>query len=78
MYEIPIYGSSKPVDTTGAGDTYAAGFLYGQEKGYSIEDSGKIASILAGEIISQTGAQFSRDKSTELKEYLENNFPSNY
>ena len=76
IYEIPVYGTSKPVDTTGAGDTYASGFLYGVQKGYGVEDSGKIASILAGEIINQIGAQFSVEKSRELKRYLEKNFPT--
>ena len=55
---IPLYGSSSPVDTTGAGDTYAAGFLYGYLKGYGTERSGRMASYLAGEIISRIGAQF--------------------
>ena len=67
MYEIPLYGATKPIDTTGAGDTYAAGFLYGYEKGYSPEVSGKIASFLAGEIISQLGAQFSSEKAEDLR-----------
>lgn len=74
IYEIPVYGTNRPVDTTGAGDTYAAGFLYGVQKGYSVEDSGKIASILAGEIINQIGAQFSVKKSNELMKYLDENF----
>ncbi len=74
IYEIPVYGTNRPIDTTGAGDTYAAGFLYGVQKGYSIEDSGKIASILAGEIINQIGAQFSVEKSNELMKYLDENF----
>lgn len=69
--EIPVQGPETPVDTTGAGDTYAAGFLYGQCKGYDIERSGHIASLLAGQIIKQTGAQFSPEKSAELKKKLE-------
>ena len=71
IHEIPVQGPETPVDTTGAGDTYAAGFLYGQCKGYDIEKSGDAASLLAGQIIKQTGAQFSKEKSEELKKLLE-------
>jgi len=61
IFIIPVHGSVKPVDTTGAGDVYAAGFLYGLCKDLGIVESGRIASILAGEIISQVGAQFSEE-----------------
>lgn len=66
IYNIPLYGTSNPVDTTGAGDTYSAGFLYGYLKGYGSEKAGKIASYLAGEIISQLGAQFPLERGEEL------------
>lgn len=59
IYNIPVHGSVNPIDTTGAGDIYAAGFIYGLCKNLSIRECGKIASIMAGEIISQIGAQFS-------------------
>ncbi len=68
--QIPLYGTTKPVDTTGAGDTYAAGFLYGYIKGYSPQTAGKIASFLAGEIISQLGAQFAPERAKELSEEI--------
>lgn len=71
IYEIPLYGSSSPVDTTGAGDTYAAGFLYGYMKGYDIEKCGRIASFLAGEIIAQVGAQFSKEKINQIKKVID-------
>lgn len=74
IISIPVSGSSNPVDTTGAGDTYAAGFLYGIAKGYDVRSAGNIASYLAGEIISILGAQFPMEKSLEIKAYLENNF----
>jgi len=45
------------VDTTGAGDLYAAGFLFGQSRGLSFELSGRLASIAAAEIISHIGAR---------------------
>ena len=44
-------------DTTGAGDLFAAGFLYGLTKKFSILKSGNIASITASEIISHFGAR---------------------
>ena len=71
IHEIPVMGPESPIDTTGAGDTYAAGFLYGLCKGYDVVESGLIASTLAGQIIKQKGAQFSPEKSAELKNYLE-------
>ena len=45
------------VDTTGAGDLYAAGFLYGVAKGLPLTISGKLASMAAAEIISHIGAR---------------------
>ena len=72
--EIPLYGTTHPVDTTGAGDTYAAGFIYGYEKGYSPEISGRIASFLAGEIITQIGAQFSPQRAAELSAIITQEF----
>ncbi len=56
-YRIPVY-RAEAVDTTGAGDIYAAGFLYGLCKGKSLEESGNIASRLAAGIVGQIGAQF--------------------
>lgn len=47
----------KPVDSTGAGDLYAAGFLAGWVAGESIDESGRIASIVAAEAISHLGAR---------------------
>lgn len=47
----------KVIDTTGAGDLYAAGFLYGVAKGLPLETAGKLASLAAAEIISHIGAR---------------------
>ncbi len=48
---------SNPIDTTGAGDLYAAGFIYGHIKGYDLETCGKMGAILAGRIIELFGAK---------------------
>jgi len=54
---IPVSPVAKVVDSTGAGDLYAAGFLYGVSQGLSLEQSGKLASLAAAEIISHVGAR---------------------
>lgn len=45
------------VDVTGAGDLYAAGFLYGLTKGAPLEACGRLGSLAAAEVISHIGAR---------------------
>jgi sugar/nucleoside kinase (ribokinase family) len=45
------------VDTTGAGDQYAAGFLYGLTHGHDLATCGRLGSIAAAEVISHLGAR---------------------
>lgn len=45
------------LDTTGAGDLYAAGFLYGYVNGLDPERCGNIGSLLAGKVIEEAGAK---------------------
>ena len=45
----------KAVDTTGAGDAYAGGFLYGLTSGRTFAESGQLASRAAGQVVSQFG-----------------------
>jgi sugar/nucleoside kinase (ribokinase family) len=55
---IPIEGVEvKAIDTTGAGDMYAAGILYGITNGLSWKQSGHLASHAAGRIVAQLGAR---------------------
>ncbi|MCF8304177.1 MAG: adenosine kinase [Bacteroidales bacterium] len=62
--EVSTIGAmpAKVVDTTGAGDLYAAGFLYGLLKGYSMKKCGEIGSIAAGKVIEVTGAKLEPSK----------------
>jgi hypothetical protein len=46
----------RAVDTTGAGDSYAGGFLYGWLRGWTPAQCGQIASSVAGATVSQVGA----------------------
>ena len=56
IYEIPPV-DAKRVDTTGAGDLYASGFLYGFANGLSLEQSAMAGTILAACVIEKIGAK---------------------
>ncbi|MCB1514966.1 MAG: adenosine kinase [Hyphomicrobiaceae bacterium] len=55
--EIPVEAVEKVVDSTGAGDLYAAGFLYGLSAGLGLETAGKLGSLAAAEVITHMGAR---------------------
>jgi sugar/nucleoside kinase (ribokinase family) len=52
---VAAYPVDKVVDTTGAGDQYAAGFLLGVARGLTLEQSGKLGSLAASEVIAHWG-----------------------
>jgi sugar/nucleoside kinase (ribokinase family) len=58
------------VDTTGAGDAYAAGFLYGFTQKLDLGTCGRIAAIAAAEVISHNGARPERDLAELVTERL--------
>ena len=63
------FPSSKVIDTTGAGDMYAAGILYAISNGLSLEEAGKIASYASTKVVEQIGARLNfslRDKIKDL------------
>ncbi|WP_026091243.1 adenosine kinase [Blastomonas sp. AAP53] len=60
-FAVPAEPIDKVVDTTGAGDLFAAGFLAGQAQGHDAETSLKMGAIAAAEIISHFGARSSVD-----------------
>ncbi len=64
--EVPVVPVEHVVDTTGAGDQYAAGVLYGLTHGLSFYESGMLGSKAAAEVISHMGARPMRP----LSDYL--------
>lgn len=55
--DVPAEPIDRLVDTTGAGDLFAAGFLAGQARGRSLEDSLRLGAIAASEVIQHYGAR---------------------
>ncbi len=57
----------KAIDTTGAGDLYAAGFIYGLINGFSLEKCGRIGAILSGHVIEKVGPKMDENTWTQIK-----------
>ncbi|MDH5561318.1 MAG: adenosine kinase [Deltaproteobacteria bacterium] len=58
------------VDSTGAGDSFAAGYLYGITRDYSVKQAGNLASYLAATIVSQDGPRFEGDLREKARKHL--------
>jgi len=69
IYKIGVIDANL-IDTTGAGDLYAAGFLYGLANNYNLEKSGKIGSILSGKVIEVIGAQMNDETWEKIKKMI--------
>jgi adenosine kinase len=54
---VPAFPIEKMVDTTGAGDLFAAGFLFGLVRGVSHENAGRLGALAAAEVIQHIGAR---------------------
>jgi len=69
VVSVPAFPIEKLVDTTGAGDLFAAGFLFGLVRGTSFEDAGRLGALAAAEVIQHIGAR----PQASLKELAEKN-----
>src|SRR6202035_4291294 len=54
---VPAFPVAKIVDTTGAGDLFAAGFLFGLVRGAGHEAAGRLGALAAAEVIQHIGAR---------------------
>ncbi len=52
---VPVAAVSEVVDTTGAGDLYASGFLFGLARGMDLRDCAALGGLAAGEVIAHIG-----------------------
>ncbi len=65
------YGDGRPaVDTTGAGDLWASGFLYGLVNGYTLERCGALASMCGYEVCQTVGAHIPQDGWDRIKKSI--------
>lgn len=60
-------GAAKAIDTTGAGDLWASGFLYGYLNGWDMERAGNLGSIVSNEVVQVMGAQIPEDGWLRIK-----------
>jgi sugar/nucleoside kinase (ribokinase family) len=56
-HEVAAHPVERVADTTGAGDLYAAGFLYALARGHDLVTAGKVGGLAAAEVISHLGAR---------------------
>jgi sugar/nucleoside kinase (ribokinase family) len=66
VVHVGIMKAAQRVDTTGAGDFYAAGFMHGLCKGLSLRQCGTIGAITAGKVIEVVGTTFGDDEWTQI------------
>jgi sugar/nucleoside kinase (ribokinase family) len=64
---IPPFGSGSAIDTTGAGDLWASGFLFGLINGKPMEECGRIASLCGYEVCQVEGAHIPQDRWDSIK-----------
>lgn len=72
LEHVGIMAAAKRVDTTGAGDFYAAGFLNGYCRGLSMVQCGTIGAIAAGKVIEVVGTTFGEEAWREIDAHVKN------
>jgi sugar/nucleoside kinase (ribokinase family) len=75
---VPIYKKIQPLDTTAAGDYYAAGFFYGMMKGVNLEKCAKLGTLLSYNIIQVIGTKLLEETWMEIREKAKEILGNNY
>ena len=70
VIHVGIWAAAKRVDTTGAGDFYAAGFMHGLCEGLSLRQCGTIGAIAAGKVIEVMGPTLGEEAWREIEEMV--------
>lgn len=60
-------GPAKAIDTTGAGDLWASGFIYGYMNGWDMERAGNLGSVVSNEVVQVMGAQIPEEGWARIK-----------
>lgn len=69
IFQSPAF-PAKVIDTTGAGDLFASGFLYGYQQGYSLEECARLGNCLGSAIVEIKGAELPKEKWLEIRKEL--------
>lgn len=71
QYKIDAIKAEKVIDTTGAGDLWASGFLYGYVKGLPLEKCGHLGSVVGSEAVQTTGGSLSEEACTKIRKIID-------
>ena len=75
--DIKPYGDGSAVDTTGAGDLWASGFLFGLSKGFSLPSCGDLGSRCGHAVCQEVGANVPEDKWKTIRNRVEEKWQKN-
>jgi sugar/nucleoside kinase (ribokinase family) len=77
QWSIQPYGDGSAIDTTGAGDLWAAGFLYGLVNGMPLDQCGDLGSRCGHAVCQVVGANIPKERWAPIRESVEERWPKN-
>jgi len=70
---FPTYSNIKPVCTTGAGDSFCAGFFFGLARGYSLDECCRIGNAVGSHCVMKTGATAGIVPFAQIEQFMREN-----